>query len=43
LIEIRVVDRETARKNMAGGLMAGGFAAAIFALSFVVALLYIAQ
>jgi len=37
------VDRETARRNMIGGLVAGGFAAAIFALSFVVALLYIAQ
>jgi hypothetical protein len=37
------VDRETARRNTIGGLMAAGFAAAIFALSFVVALLYIAQ
>jgi hypothetical protein len=37
------VDRETARKNMTSGLIAGGFAAAIFALSFVVAFLYIAQ
>jgi hypothetical protein len=37
------VDRELARKNIRAGLMAGGFAAAIFALSFVVALLYIAQ
>jgi hypothetical protein len=37
------MDRETARKNMSSGLVAGGFAAAIFALSFVVALLYIAQ
>jgi hypothetical protein len=37
------MDRETARRNMTGGLVAGGFAAAIFALSFVVALLYIAQ
>ena len=37
------VDRETARKNMIAGLVAGGFAAAIFALSFVVAFLYIAQ
>jgi hypothetical protein len=37
------MDRETARKNMIGGLMAGGFAAAIFALAFVVAFLYIAQ
>jgi hypothetical protein len=37
------VDRETARKNMSSGLVAGGLAAAIFALSFVVALLYIAQ
>jgi hypothetical protein len=37
------MDRETARKNMASGLVAGGFAAAIFALSFVAAFLYIAQ
>jgi hypothetical protein len=36
------VDRETARKNMNAGLLVGGFAAAIFALSFVVAFLYIA-
>jgi hypothetical protein len=37
------VDRETARRNMSAGLVAGGLAAAIFALTFVVALLYIAQ
>jgi hypothetical protein len=37
------VDRETAKKNMSAGLVAGGFAAAIFALAFVVAFLYIAQ
>jgi hypothetical protein len=37
------VDRETARKNMTAGLIAGGFAAAIFALSFVAALLYVSQ
>jgi hypothetical protein len=37
------VDRETARSNMSAALVAGGFAAAIFALAFVVALLYIAQ
>ena len=37
------VDRETARRNMSAGLVAGGFAAAVFALCFVVALLYIAQ
>jgi hypothetical protein len=37
------VDRETARRNMSAGLVAGGFAAAIFALAFVVAFLYIAQ
>jgi len=42
LIEIRVVDRETARKNMAGGLAAGGLAAGVFALCFVAAFLYIA-
>jgi hypothetical protein len=37
------VDRETARKNMSGGLLLGAFAAAIFALAFVAAFLYIAQ
>jgi hypothetical protein len=37
------MDRETARKNMSAGLVAGGFAAAVFALSFVAAFLYIAQ
>ncbi|MDX6625719.1 MAG: hypothetical protein QOE56_708 [Solirubrobacterales bacterium] len=36
------MDRETARKNMVGGLVAGGFAAAIFALCFVAAALYLA-
>jgi hypothetical protein len=43
LIEIQAVDRETARKNMSAGLVAGGLAAAVFALCFVVAFLYIAQ
>ena len=43
LIEIPVVDRETARKNMGAGLVAGAFAAVIFALCFVAAFLYIAQ
>jgi hypothetical protein len=37
------VDRETARRNMSAGLVAGAAAAAVFALSFLVALLYIAQ
>jgi hypothetical protein len=37
------MDRETARKNMGAGLVAGGLAAAVFALCFVAALLYIAQ
>jgi hypothetical protein len=36
------MDRETARRNISAGLAAGGLAAAIFALSFVAALLYIA-
>jgi hypothetical protein len=36
------VDREAARKNMVGGLVAAGFAAAIFAFCFVVAALYLA-
>jgi hypothetical protein len=43
LIEIILMDRETARRNMRAGLVAGGIAAGIFALSFVVAFLYIAQ
>jgi hypothetical protein len=37
------VDRERARSNISAGLMAGGIAAAIFALTFVAAVLYIAS
>jgi hypothetical protein len=37
------MDRETARRNMSAGLVAAGFATAIFALSFVAAFLYVAQ
>jgi hypothetical protein len=37
------VDRETSRRDMAAGLVAGGIAAGVFALCFVVAMLYIAQ
>jgi hypothetical protein len=37
------VDRETARANMAAGLLAGGVAVAVFALCFIVAMLYIAS
>jgi hypothetical protein len=37
------VDREQAKRNMSAGLMAGGIAAAVFALCFVVAVLYIAS
>jgi hypothetical protein len=37
------VDRETSRQDMSAGLMAGGIAAGIFALCFVVAVLYIAS
>jgi hypothetical protein len=37
------VDRETARRTMSAGLLAGGIAAGVFALSFVVAVLYIAS
>jgi hypothetical protein len=37
------MDRETARREMAAGLLAGGVAAAVFALCFVVAMLYIAS
>jgi hypothetical protein len=36
------VDRETSRKNIGAGLLAGGLAATVFALCFVTALLYIA-
>ena len=37
------MDRESARRNMAAGLVAAGIAAGVFALSFVVAVLYIAS
>jgi hypothetical protein len=37
------MDRESARRNISAGLVAGGFAAAVFALCFVAAFLYIAQ
>jgi hypothetical protein len=37
------VDRETARRNMGAGLVAGGIAVGVFALCFVAAFLYIAQ
>jgi hypothetical protein len=37
------VDRESAKSGMTAGLVAGGFAAAVFALSFVAAVLYIAS
>jgi hypothetical protein len=37
------VDRETSRREMSAGLLAGGIAAGIFALCFVVAVLYIAS
>jgi hypothetical protein len=37
------VDRETARSSISAGLLAGGVAAAIFALSFVAAVLYVAS
>jgi hypothetical protein len=37
------MDRETARRNISAGLMAGGIAAAVFALTFVIAMLYIAS
>ena len=37
------MDRETAKQNVSAGLMAGAFAAAIFALTFVAAMLYIAS
>jgi hypothetical protein len=37
------MDRETAKRDMVAGLIAGGIAAAIFALCFVAATLYIAS
>jgi hypothetical protein len=37
------MDRENARRNMSAALVAGGLSAAIFALCFLAALLYIAQ
>jgi hypothetical protein len=37
------MDRETSRRDMAAGLVAGGIATAIFALCFVAATLYIAS
>jgi hypothetical protein len=37
------VDRENARSSMAAGLTVGGIAAAVFALCFVAAMLYIAS
>jgi hypothetical protein len=37
------MDRETSRRDMAAGLVGGGIAAAIFALCFVAATLYIAS
>jgi hypothetical protein len=37
------MDRETARRNMASGLLTGGIAAAVFALCFLAAMLYIAS
>ncbi len=39
----QAMDRERAKGNMAAGLVAAGIAAGIFALSFVVAVLYIAS
>jgi len=37
------VDRETARRDLTAGLVAGGIAAGVFALCFVTAMLYIAS
>jgi hypothetical protein len=37
------VDRESARGNIGAGLLAGGIAVGVFALAFVVAVLYIAS
>jgi hypothetical protein len=37
------VDRESARKSMAAGLVTAGIGAGVFALSFIFALFYIAS
>jgi hypothetical protein len=37
------VDREIARRNLTTGLLVGAVAAGVFALSFIAAILYIAQ
>jgi hypothetical protein len=37
------VDRETARRNMAAGLIAAAIAAGVFALCFIAAFMYIAS
>jgi hypothetical protein len=37
------VDRESARRNLSTGFLAGAIAAGVFALSFVAAMLYIAS
>jgi hypothetical protein len=37
------VDRETSKRQLSAGLVAGGFAAAVFALCFLAATLYIAS
>ena len=37
------MDRETSRKDIGAGLLAGAIAAGVFALSFLAAMLYIAS
>jgi hypothetical protein len=37
------MDRETARRNLGSALLLGSFAAFVFALSFLAAMLYVAQ
>jgi hypothetical protein len=37
------VDRESARRNLGGGLLLASIAVAVFGLTFLVAMLYIAQ
>jgi hypothetical protein len=37
------MDRETARRSLSAGLVAGGIAVGVFALCFVTAFIYIAQ
>ncbi len=43
LIKIRLMDRNTSKKNFTTGMLLGATSASIFALTFVFAVLYIAN